>query len=252
MAFAIFDDRNHYRPAGLKRFFRSKGGYLYDDPNDFRVGSIHDFESYIMELVAVEQGLMLQNMQLAVEALGLGGFPHYGAQRYQWLEALGFRMEDVPLAKFTRRGRGMSAAMSALGKNPTLRLPLGLVVDGEATVKPFCPPWYASMEEATHAFSDWKFGAGGTLNDGISGAWKDVRAVQEGIDRYSKANTDAVVAYTEYVYGRYGRFPAYFGPLRSLMAYSAHHIDDEFYDRFYAEGAYTDRHREHFERWHGE
>jgi hypothetical protein len=252
MAFCLFDERNGYRPAGLKRFTRSKGGHLHDDPNDFRVATILDFESYIMELAGVEQGLMVQNMHLATEALGLGGFPHYGAQRYQWLEALGFTMEDVPLAKATRRGRIVTAAMNAMGKNPTLRLPLGLEVDGEVTVKPFCPPWYASMEEATHAFIDRKYGEDGAYNDGTSGPWEDTAGVQAGMDRYSQANIDAVVAYSEYVYGRYGRFPAYFGPLRSLMAFSAHHVDLDFYDRFYKPGSYTRRHSEHFGRWHGE
>lgn len=252
MAFCIFDERNGYRPAGLKPFMKSKGGHLHDDPNDYRVGSILDFESYIMELAAVEQGLMLQNIHLAVEALGLGGFPHYGAQRYQWLEALGFRMEDIPLAKLTRRGRVMTAAMNALGKNPIHRQPLGLEVDGEVTVKPYCPPWYGSMEEATHAFVEQKYGENGSFSDGYSGPWLDTAGVQSGIDRYSQKNIDAVVAYVEYLYGRYGRFLAHFGPLRSLMAFSAHHIDTEFYDRFYEPGAYTDRHREHFARWHGE
>jgi hypothetical protein len=252
MAFCIFDERNGYKPAGIKRFMKSKGGHLHDDPNDNRVGGILDFESYIMELAAVEQGLMLQNMHLATEALGLGGFPHYGAQRHQWFEAFGFTMEDVKLSEVTRRGRFMTAAMNAMGKNPVLRLPLGLEVDGEVTVKPFCPPWYASMEEATYAFIDRKYGEDGTYNDGYSGSWVDTAGVQAGIDRYSQQNTDAVVAYCEYVYGRYGRFPAYFGPLRSLMAFSAHHIDQEFYDRLYKPGAYTDRHREHFARWHGE
>jgi hypothetical protein len=252
MAFCIFDERNGYRPAGLKRFTRSKGGHLHDDPNDFRVGTILDFESYIMELAAVEQGLMLQNLGLATEALGLGGFPHYGAQKYQWFEALGFRMKDVPLARLTRRGRLMTAAMNAMGKNPIFRLPLGLEVDGEVTVKPFCPPWYASMEEAAYAFVDRKYGEDGTYNDGYSGPWLDTAGVQAGIDRYSQANIDAVVAYCEYVHGRYGQFPAYFGPLRSLMAFSAHHVDLEFYDRLYKPGSYTGRHREHFTRWHGE
>lgn len=252
MAFSVFDERNGYRPAGVKRFLRSKGGHLHDDPNDSRVGGILDFESYIMELAAVEQGLMLQNMHLATEALGLGGFPHYGAQRYQWFEALGFRMEDVPLSKIMRRGRLMTAAMNAMGKNPIIRQPLGLEVDGEVTVKPFCPPWYGSMEEATYAFVDRKYGEDGTYNDGYSGPWADTAGVQAGIDRYSQANIDAVVAYSEYVYGRYGRFPAYFGPLRSLMAFSAHHVDLEFYDRLYKPGSYNERHREHFARWHGE
>jgi nitroreductase len=252
MEFMVYDERNHYRPAGLRRFMRSKGGRLHDDPNDFRLGSILDFESYLMELVAVEQGLMLQNMQLAVEALGLGGFPHFGAQRYQWFEELGFRMEDISIAKLTRRGRVMTAAMNALGKNPIIPHPLGLEIDGEATVKPYCPPWYGSMEEAAHAFIDAKYGEGGVFTDGRSGPWRDVGAVQAGIEHYSQANIDAVVAYSEYVYGRYGRFPGNFGPLRSLMAYQAHHVDPEFYDRFYEPGAYHDLHREHFARWHGE
>jgi hypothetical protein len=252
MGVCLFDDRNHYRPAGLKRFMRSKGGHLYDDPNDFRIGSILDFESYIMELLGVEQGLMLQNLQLAVEGLGLGGFPHFGAQKYQWFEALGFRMEDVSIAQLTRRARVVTAAMNALGKNPIIPHPLGLEVDGEVTVKPYCPPWYGSMEEAVHAFVENKYGEDGIFTDGRSGAWRDTAGVQAGIQHYSQANIDAVVAYCEYVYRRYGRFPGYFAPLRSLMAYQAHHVDMDFYDRFYEPGAYRDLHREHFARWHGE
>jgi hypothetical protein len=251
MGLCLFDDRRHYLPAGLKRFTRSKGGWLHDDPNDSRVGAILDFESYVMELLGVEQGLMLQNMQLAVEGLGLGGFPHFGAQKYDWFDALGFRMEDVPIAKLTRRSRVVTAAMNAMGKNPVIRHPLGLEVDGEVTVKPFCPPWYASMEEAVHAFVDRKYGEGGTFTDGRSGPWRDNAGVQAGMDHYSQQNIDAVVAYTEYVYGRYGRIPGNFNPLRSLMAYQAHHLDLEYYDRFYEPGAYHDLHREHFARWHG-
>lgn len=250
MGFTVFDDRNHYRPAGLKRFMRSKGGHLHDDPNDSRVGAIIDFESYVMELIGVEQGLMLQNMQLAVEGLGLGGFPHFGAQKYQWFEALGFEMEDVSIAKLTRRGRVVTAAMNVLGKNPIIPHPLGLEVDGEITVKPYCPPWYGSMEEAVYAFVDSKYGKNGLFTDGRSGPWQDTAGVQAGIDHYSQANIDTVVAYAEYVYGEYGRFPGNFGPLRSLMAYQAHHVDLEFYDRFYEPGAYHDLHREHFARWH--
>ncbi len=250
MGFTFFDDRNHYRPAGLKRFMRAKGGHLHDDPNEFRVAAILDFESYVMELAGVEQGMMLQNMQLAAEALGLGGFPHFGAQKYQWFEALGFRMEDVPIAKLTRRSRVVTTAMNLLGKNPVIPHPLGLEVDGEVTVKPYCPPWYGSMEEAIHAFLEEKYGEGGVYTDGRSGPWRDTAGVQDGIERYSQQNIDAVIAYCEYVHGEYGRFPGNFGPLRSLMAYQAHHLDLEFYDRFYKPGAYGDRQREHFARWH--
>ena len=251
MAFTLFDERNHFKPAGIERFMKSKGGHLYDHPKDQRVAAILDFESYILELAAVEQGLMLQNLALAAEALGLGGFPHFAAQKYQWFEALGFRMEDVPLSKVTHRNPIVGAVMSMIGKNPTMKLPLGLEVNGKVTVKPFCPPWDESMEHAVYAFLDYKYGKKGVWTDPNFGPWKDNATVQDGMDRYSQQNIDAVVAYCEYVYNRYGRFPGNTGPLRSLMVYQAHHLDLEFYDRFYAPGAYTDRQREHFARWHG-
>jgi hypothetical protein len=34
------------------------------------------------------------------------------------------------------------------------------------------------------------------------------------------------------------------------MAFQAHHVDTEFYDRFYRPGAYREAHREHFAVWH--
>jgi hypothetical protein len=252
MGFFLFDERNGYRPAGLKRFAKSKGGHLHNDPNDLRIGTILEFESYILELAAVEQGLMLQNLELATEALGLGGFPHYGAQKWQWFEALGFRMHDYSLVDLVRRGRIPTALMKVARKNPVIPHPIGLEVDGEVTIKPFCPPYYESMEEAVHAFVDSKYAKGrGVFADGSdASAWKDVPAVQAQVEKYSQANIDAVVAYCEYVHKTFGRFLGHFGPLRSLMAYQAHHVDTEFYDRFYKPGAYHDAHVDHFAQWH--
>jgi hypothetical protein len=31
----------------------------------------------------------------------------------------------------------------------------------------------------------------------------------------------------------------------------AHHLDTGFYDTYYREGAYSERHRRHMEKWHG-
>jgi len=191
-------------------------------------------------------------MQLAAEALGLGSFPHYGGQKWAWYEALGFRTEQFTFAKLLGRGRIATALMKAVGKNPSIPVPLGLEVDGTPVIKPYCPPWYGSMEEAVHAFVDAKFAEGtGLFRDGLAAsAWKAPEEMQAGIGQYSQANIDAVVAYCEYVYGRYGRFLGTFGPLRNLMAFQVHHIDMEFYDRFYKPGAYTDAHRDHFALWH--
>jgi hypothetical protein len=69
--------------------------------------------------------------------------------------------------------------------------------------------------------------------------------VLAGIPAYSDRAIDATVAYCEYVYKRYGRFPAYSGPFRTVLAYQAHHLDPDFYDRFYRPGALTERQRGH-------
>ena len=58
------------------------------------------------------------------------------------------------------------------------------------------------------------------------------------IPRYSDRAIAATIAYCEYVYRRYGRFPAYSGPFRTILAYQAHHLDFDFYDAFYKPDAY--------------
>ena len=92
------------RAAGVGRFARSKGGHLFDDVKDGRVGTIDEIETYLLELCGFEQGLMLQNVALATEALGLGGFPHYGAHRFAWTNALGFEMRGRTFAQVLTRG----------------------------------------------------------------------------------------------------------------------------------------------------
>ena len=253
MGYFLFDERNGFAPAGLKPFGKSKGGHLNDDPNALVVATVGGVESYVLELCAVEQGLMLQSMQLTAEAMGLGSFPHYGAQTWSWFEALGFTMDVFPLSKVMAAGPLKARAMKLIGKNPDVPVVLGLEVDGEPLLKPYCPPWYPSMEAAVHAFVDAKYGEGhGVFRDGSDlGPWNDAKGLQESVVGYTDRNIDAVVAYCEYIYGRYGRFLGNFGPLRNLMAFQVHHIDTEFYDKYFLPGSYEEAHRRHFATWHG-
>jgi hypothetical protein len=68
---------------------------------------------------------------------------------------------------------------------------------------------------------------------GAASAWRDGSKVQAGIPLYSDRAIEATIAYCDYVYRRYGRFPANSGPFRTLLAYQAHHLDRDFYERFY-------------------
>lgn len=143
------------------------------------------------------------------------------------------------------RAMGKSLSMSSSGpvktrllnllKNQPIPTAVGLERNGEVLLKPFCPPYYRNMREAVLAFVDYKYGAGrGTLRDGgAATAWQDGSRVQAGIPPYSDHAIEATIAYCDYVYRRYGRFPANSGPFRTLLAYQAHHLDREFYATFY-------------------
>lgn len=254
MGYFLYDERNGYAPASVKPFGKSKGGHLNDDPNALVLATVGNLEAYVLELVAVEQGLILQSMQLAAEEMGLGSFPHYGAQTWSWFEALGFTMDAFPLSKVMAAGPVRAKAMGLVGKNPSVPVALGLEAGGEVLIKPYCPPWYPSMEAAVHAFVDAKYAEGrGVFRDGSDlGPWNDAKGYQQSVVGYTDRNVDAVVAYCEYVHGRYGRFLGNYGPLRNLMAFQVHHLDTEFYDRYFRPGAYGDAHRRHFATWHEE
>ena len=122
-----------------------------------------------------------------------------------------------------------------LKKEIPLPTAVGLERDGQVLIKPFCPPYYRNMEEAVLAFVDEKYAQGrGTMRDGGTASnWQDGAAVQAGIPRYSDQTIAATIACCEYLYSRYGRIPATNGPFRTLMAYQAHHLDADFYRKFY-------------------
>jgi hypothetical protein len=235
----VVDDRNGFRPAGIARFARSKGGPLRDDPRDGHFMTVSFLESWLFELAAVEQGAMIQNLGLMGQALGLGGFPHFAAHPFGWPRALGFRMETPAFSRVTAAGPLMKTALRVLKRDIPLPTAVGLERDGEVLIKPWCPPWYPSMATAVRAFVDSKFaqGTGSFRDGGAATAWKDPETVQAKIPQYSPAAIDATIAYCEYVHKRYGRFPSACGPFRTVLAYQAHRLDTDFYARFYRPGA---------------
>jgi hypothetical protein len=91
------------------------------------------------------------------------------------------------------------------------------------------------MEEAVLAFVNYKHEQGkGTFRDECSATgWREGARVQHAIPRYPDEAIAATIAYCEYVYERYGRFPANGGPFRTVLAHQAHHLDPDFYERFY-------------------
>ncbi len=231
----IVDERRGFRPAGIARYAKSKGGTLHDDPRDGRFMTVGFLESWLFELAAVEQGAVMQNLGLMTQALGLGGFPHFAAHPYGWAEALGFRMERPRFSRTIAASPLLKAALRFSGKDIPLPTAVGLERNGQTLIKPFCPPYYATMKEAVLGFVDSKFAPGkGSFRDGgCATAWLEPTTVQVGIPEYSDAAVEATIDYCEYIHTRYGRFPAACGPFRTVLAYQAHRLDPNFYARFY-------------------
>ena len=234
-AYFVVDERNNFRPAGVAKFARSRGGSLHDDPLEGHTATLGFLDTWMYEFAAVKQGSILQNLALMSTALGLGGFPHLASHPFAWFQALGFQMTDLPFSRTIGAGPLTKGLLRALKKDIPMPTAVGLERDSQVLIKPFCPPYYRTMEEAVLAFVEYKYAEGqGTLRDGGAASnWLDGAMVQAGIPRYSDQAIAATIACCEYIYSRYGRIPATNGPFRTLMAYQSHHLDADFYRKFY-------------------
>ena len=136
----VVDERNGFRPAGIGRFAKSKGGTLHDDPRDGRFMTVGFLESWLLELAGVEVGAIVQNLGLMSQALGIGRLPHFAGHPFGWTQALGFRMEEPKLSRVVAAGAVMRLAMGVLGKDIPIPAAVGLEHHGEVLLKPYCPP----------------------------------------------------------------------------------------------------------------
>ncbi|MGH7833112.1 MAG: hypothetical protein ACREQK_05675, partial [Candidatus Binatia bacterium] len=248
----VLDERASFRPAGIGRFARNKGGHLHDDPKDARIVTVQRLELMVSEVVTIEQGMMLQNLGLMAQAIGVGGFPNFSEHESGWFQAIGFRMAKMNASRYLGAGRVVSVLMKLLGRDGPVPYPQGLECDGAPLLKPFCPPYYPTMEAAVRAVVETKFGAQGVFRRKMNqSAWRDPTAVLKDIPAVSQAAIDATVAYCSYIYDRYGRFPVYMPPFRTVTGFQAAHLDLEFYDHFYSPEALSETQRSHMLDWHG-
>jgi hypothetical protein len=249
----VVDERAAFRAAGLGRFARSRGGHLNDNPADGRVLTVQRLEVMVTELVTVEQGMMLQNLALMAQALGLGGFPNFAEHEFNWFQALGFRMGELPASRYLGANWIVGGLMRALKRNRPIPYALGLERDGAVIIKPYCPPYFATMKDAVRTVVDTKFGKQGTFRGGVGqSAWRDPMAISNAVQEISDAAVEATTAYCEYIFDRYRRFPAYMPPFRTVLGFQACHLDTEFYDRYYRPEALSETERGHMAKWHGE
>lgn len=236
MGVFVRDERNAFRPAGIASHARSQGGHLWDDPRDNRVITVEELEASLVESVAVEQGMILQNLGLMTEALGLGGFVSYARNESGWFEALGFRMHEAWSSRHTGAGRWQRLWWRFLRRDFRRTYAVGLEPDNaeQPLLSIYAPPYQPDMDAAVRALIASKYGPQGSFRAGAKvSAWKDSQEVARRIKPPGDRAIQATIDYCTYILERYGRFPAHYTPLRTVSGYQVAHLDDEFYETFF-------------------
>jgi hypothetical protein len=221
--FTLIDETAGYAPCGLQTWIDR--GRL--DPN--RTMGIVELEQRVLSMQVVEQAFICQNINGALQAMGLGGWTYTGyIARY----ALGGM--DVP-------GLGFRFAEAKRGPS----VPVGR----DGVFEAFTPPYHATMSDAVDAFIEAKWAH---YEPDVPKAYLEPDKVVRQIERPSEDTIQIVKDYCTYVHETYGRFPAYLDPMYQRLTCQAQHVDCDFYAEYYPPGAVTPQHHHHFERWHPE
>ena len=222
----IRDDINGRQVPGIDRF---KG--IVDTENTWPLTFV---EQWSMAELSAELSTSCYAGALMLQAMGLGGWMFNGLDPFSVLGASG--NPDVP-------GLGFRFDTDERWPYPN---PTGL----QGVMEGFCPPHYADMGAAVEALCRRKFDPGGPFHPDTPGPWKDTRKVRSAAQVHDTAFRECVALQAGYIFETFGKFPGTVPSIFVLTYLQAHHLDLEFYDKFYMKGAYLRTHAEHMARWH--
>lgn len=224
----VFDEDTG-EPAGeLEPFLRSG---LLDAQKRFPLAELI---TDVNDSMCLELAFIGHNIVLMLQAMGLGGLYFNGMDG---LSALGAYAADGV------KGLGFRSITDDRWLTPN-------VVGLDGVYESLCPPYHPDMRSAVQTFVARKFGPGGAYDPSLPGPWGDPSRVRESVSPYSDEFVECMAVIAQYVYDKFGKFPGTRSTIMLPGFVQAHHIDTEFYDLHYQEGAYLTTHAEHLERWH--
>jgi hypothetical protein len=226
--YAIYDDINNRRIPGVEQF-----SGLVDVEEPFPLTFI---EQYALTEATAELATSCYAGVLMLQALGLGGWMFDGIDRFSMLGASG--NPEVPGLGF-RYDQDERWAVP----NPTGR---------DGVFAAYCPPHYPDMAAAVEAFAERKYGTGGPFNSATPGAWSDSPGFRGSAQVHDAEFKACVALQAQYVLDTFGKFPGTVPTIFIMNYVQAHHLDLEFYNRFFKQGAYLRTHAEHMQRWHSQ
>ena len=237
----------------LLAMYVTNGNTLYDDYSERTIGNLEPFirlgiirdtsqtrfalshiEQVAYSTVAMELALICQNIVLMLQAIGLGGWMYTGIFPYS---ALGTFADEGIIGLGFRFVRY---------EGWTFPNPIGL----DGYYESVCPPYVADMYEAAHKMAERKFGPGGTYDPATGGPFLRNSEIKSTVKPYTQAQIDCIGEMAQYIYTTYGRFPAHYPTILLRIYTQAHHLELEFYDKYFGPESYLQTHSEHMERWH--
>ncbi len=237
------EDVNGNKPAGCDQWIR---------PGFLEVGfPLPVFDELVLLFHASQVASIVQNMRLACEALGLGGW------------TMGNYSDDMLLGAYPEvaTGLGFTFMERDPNRNPSRTACCqGLKDVLEAVCVP--SPWFANGEAAVQHVLESRYGASGTLAraDEGSAALSPFNAeTLAKIKENPKVHmpdwvVNAAADTINYIAREYGCAPANISPVRAKFSLQVHHVDEAYYQQFHVGDdrpfLITDQIRNHRDDWH--
>jgi hypothetical protein len=222
-------DHETGKPAGnLEPFVRS--GFLDREKQI----TIADLQSTVYESMCLELAFMGHNIVLVMQAMGLGGLYFNG-------------MEDLSVLG-AYAGEGISGLGFQFVEDERWVTPNAVGLKG--VFEAMCPPNFPDMHAAVEAFVNQKFGPESAYDPDTPGPWRESGSVKRTVVPYSVEFVDCMSEVARYIYDKYGKFPGIRSSIVLPGFVQVHHLDTDFYDKYYKEGAYLLTHAKHIEHWH--
>ncbi|MDH5736986.1 MAG: hypothetical protein OEZ23_01685 [Gammaproteobacteria bacterium] len=212
------------------------------------------FDELVLMLHASQVGTIVQNMRLACEALGLGGW------------TMGNYSDDMLLGAYpdVANGLGFRFIEREPDRNPSRNACcIGLENVIEAVCVP--SPWFPKARDAVQHVLQSRYGEKGTLsrinNWSADAGGPFNETTLERIMAHPSAHVpdwvvEAATETIEYIAGKYGCAPAYISPVRAKFSLQVHHLDLDYYRQFHTGDdkpfLVTDQIASHFNHWHDE
>ena len=149
----------------------------------------------------------------------------------------------IPTGRAIAKIRGIEDYPFSVVRNP---------VGMDGVFEGYCPPYFANMDAAVDSIIAGTRGGlgefldrGGQVPHTISN-----EQYESGIPDTSPEGEACAKSVCNYIYDTYGKFPGTVDTMHLMWFMQVHHLDLDFYDKFFKPGAYSQTHRDHLATWH--